>query len=88
MAAVIMRFQVIDRDRWKRMHDTTARERAAVGIKAGLIFDDAEQTDGVIVIYQVEDVKRARAYLTLDRQRDRELEVGMSARELWFGVER
>ena len=83
-----MRFQVTDPERWKRMYDTTARERAAVGIQAGLIFDDADDSDRLIVVYQVEDVKRAKAYLTMDRQTDREFEVGVSEMQIWLGVER
>ncbi len=88
VAAVIVRFEVTDPERWKRMYDTTARERAAVGISAALIFDDAENSNGMIVIYQVEDIKRAKAYLTMDRQANREYEVGVSDLEIWVGVER
>ena len=87
MAAVIVRFQVTDPERWKRMYDTTARERAAVGINAGLIFQDADYSDRLIVVYQVEDIKRAKAYLTLDRQASREFEVGVLEMEIWLGVE-
>ena len=87
MAAVIVRFEVTDPERWKRMYDTTVRERLAVGIHAGLIFDDAGKTNGLIVVYQVEDIRRAKAYLTLDRQADRESEVGVSEMEIWLGVE-
>ena len=88
MAAVIVRFQVTDPERWKRMYDTTARERAAVGIEAGLIFSDADVPNKLIVVYQVLDVRRAKAYLTLDRQAAREEEVGVSDMEIWLGVER
>ena len=88
MAAVIVRFEVTDPARWKRMYDTTVRERLAVGIHAGLIFDDADKTNGLIVVYQVEDIKRAKAYLTMDRQISRGLDVGVSEAEIWLGVER
>ena len=88
MAAVIVRFVVTDPARWKRMYDTTARERAAVGIQAGLIFEDGDDPSRLIVVYQVEDIRRAKAYLTLDRQSQREDAVGVSEMEIWLGVER
>ena len=88
MPAVITRFLATDQNRWKRMFDTKARERAAVGINGALVFADAETPEYIIVIYQVDDVRRARAYLTLDRQTKREFELGVSEMEIWVGVER
>ena len=36
----------------------------------------------------MEDIRRARAYLTLDRQEKREFEIGVPEMEIWVGVER
>lgn len=88
MPAVITRFLATDQNRWKRMFDTKARERAAVGINGARVFADAETPEYIIVIYQVDDTRRARAYLTLDRQTKREFELGVSEMEIWVGVER
>ena len=70
------------------MFDTHARERAAFGINGAVVFADAETPEYLIVIYQVEDIRRARAYLTLDRQEKREFEIGVPEMEIWVGVER
>jgi hypothetical protein len=70
------------------MFDTKARERVAVGINGALVFADAETPEYIIVIYQVDYTRRARAYLTLDRQTKREFELGVSEMEIWVGVER
>jgi hypothetical protein len=70
------------------MFDTKTRERAAVGINGALVFADAETPEYIIVIYQVDDVRRAKAYLTLDRQEKRESELGVSEMVIWVGVER
>ncbi len=70
------------------MFDTKTRERAAVGINGVLVFADADTPEYIIVIYQVDDVRRAKAYLTLDRQKKREFELGVSEMEIWVGVER
>ena len=88
MPAVITRFLATDQNRWKRMFDTKTRERAAVGINGALVFADADTPEYIIVIYQVDDVRRAKAYLTLDRQKKREFELGVSEMEIWVGVER
>lgn len=87
MAAVVTRFLVTDQRRWKRMFDTTARERAAVGINGALVFVDGDTPEYMIVIYQVDDIRRAKAYLTMDRQTGRELEVGVDEMQIWLGVE-
>ncbi len=87
MAAVIARFLAEDQRRWKRMFDTTARERAAVGINGAVVFVDADTPEYMIVVYQVDDIRRAKAYLTMDRQAKREVEVGVSAMEIWLGIE-
>ena len=87
MAAVVTRFLVTDQRRWKRMFDTSARERAAVGINGALIFVDADTPEYMIVIYQVDDIRRAKAYLTLDRQIGRESKVGVDEMQIWLGVE-
>ena len=57
------------------MFDTKARERAAGGINGALVFADAETQDYIIVIYQVDDARHTRAYLTLDRYTKRECEL-------------
>ncbi len=87
LAAVVTRFQVTDQNRWKRLFDTSARERAAVGINGALVFVDADTPEYMIVIYQVDDIRRAKAYLTLQRNTDREFEVGVSEMQIWLGVE-
>jgi hypothetical protein len=43
MAAVIARLLAEDQRLWKRMFDTTTRERAAVGINVALVFVDADR---------------------------------------------
>ena len=69
------------------MFDTSARERAAVGINGALLFVDADTPEYMIVIYQVDDIRRAKAYLTMDRQIDRESKVGVDEMQIWLGVE-
>jgi hypothetical protein len=41
----------------------------------------------VMVVYQVDDIRRAKAYLTMDRQTAREIELGVSEMDIWLGIE-
>ncbi|GAB4373575.1 MAG: hypothetical protein Kow0062_10750 [Acidobacteriota bacterium] len=87
MAFMICRNRVRDFDRWKRVFDSHAEAHRAAGLRLRGMWRGIEQPDQVFFLFEVDDVERARAFVTDPASARAGEEAGVLDGELHF-VER
>jgi hypothetical protein len=63
MYKIIVKFEVKDYDTWKKGFDSGKEPRLQAGISTADILCEAENTNKVIVIFQCNDLAKAKAHL-------------------------
>ena len=78
MPQILIRHKVSDYAAWKRAFDDHSDTRASYGSQGGSVFRNAEDTDEVLILMEVDDLDQARAFLASDDLRDKMAEAGVS----------
>jgi len=63
MAHLLVRHRVADFDRWKAVFDGHAAAQRAAGITVTRVMRNVEDPGEVILLFDVEDVERAKAFV-------------------------
>lgn len=88
MPMLFARFRVIDVERWKaRFHENEAN-RQEHGLKVRAVYHDATYVNGVVLVYEAEDLERGQDFFQSDAQRERMKFLGLERpAELWMATE-
>jgi hypothetical protein len=88
MPVLFARYRVDDLAAWKTAFEANAANRRDYGLTARAVYRDATYSNGVIVIYDAEDLERAHDFYHSDAQRERMAASGMKrAPEFWMGTD-
>ncbi len=66
MPYLLIRHKVEDYDRWKKAFDDHESIRQAAGSKGGYLFRNADNSNEVVMIVEMEDLDRARQFVGSD----------------------
>jgi hypothetical protein len=88
MPVLFARYRVDDLPAWRKAFEANAEARRAHGLTAKAVYRDATYSNGVIVVYEADDLERAHDFYHSDDQRERMATSGIKrAPEFWTGVE-
>jgi len=62
--AMIVTFSIKDYDAWRPVFDAAAPERARDGVDKGQVYRSADRPNDLLVVFDVADEKRARAWMS------------------------
>ena len=77
MPSVLIRHKVRDYARWRPVYDEHAGARKAGGCKDELVFRNAEDPDEVVLLFEWDDIERARKFIGSDDLREKMKEAGV-----------
>ena len=88
MPVLFARFRVVDLERWKAaFHDNEANRREH-GLTVRAVYHDATYLNGIVIVYDAEDLERGQDFFQSDAQRERIARLGMERpAELWMATE-
>jgi len=88
MPVLFARFRVVDLVRWKAaFHDNEANRREH-GLTVRAVYHDATYVNGLIIVYDAEDIERGQDFFQSDSQRERMRTTGLERpAELWTATE-
>ena len=75
---ILVRHKVRDYEAWKRVFDDHSTTRASHGSKGGRLFRNADDASEVFMLLEVEDLDRARDFITSDDLREKMAEAGVT----------
>ena len=85
MPAIIVRHTVEDFDTWRPHYEEHAVVRRQYGVSDARVYRDAAAANDVVIVFQVEDLDRAREFVTSDDLRETMERAGVvSAPTVWF----
>jgi hypothetical protein len=88
MPVLFARFRVIDLERWKAAFHENEANRLQHGLRVRAVYHDATYANGVILVYDAEDLERGHDFFHSDSQRERMLFLGLERpAELWTATE-
>ncbi len=70
MAYLLFEHEIEDFDRWKPVYDGHEPSRKRAGLREVLLLQSSENPRFVVLLFEVEDIKRARDFLDSDDIRD------------------
>ena len=70
MPHMLVRHSVKDYDTWKRTFDEHADVRKGVGSKGAHIFRSADDANDVVIVFEFEDLDRAREFTNSSQLRE------------------
>jgi hypothetical protein len=66
MPAVIVKLQVTDFAAWLPVYESRATARQAAGAQSSVVYQDEQDPNRVAIVLEVEDLDRAREFITSD----------------------
>jgi hypothetical protein len=88
MPKLFARYRVGDLAAWKPAFEGNAANRSEHGLTVDAVYQDAVYANGVIVVYEAEDLERAYDFYHSDAQRERMAKSGVrTPPEFWMGKE-
>ena len=63
---LLVRYKVFDFAKWKSVYDTHLSARQKAGLKEIYLFRNADDPNEVTLLFSVEDVHKARAFVSSD----------------------
>ena len=88
MPMLFARYRVGDIAAWRPAFAANEPSRREHGLTVKAVYRDAMYVDGVIVVYEAEDLERAHDFYHSDTQRDRMAASGLKrAPEFWMGLD-
>ena len=88
MPVLFARYRVGAFDAWRPAFEANEPNRREHGLTVRSIYRDATYADGVIVIYEADDLELAHDFYHSDAQRARMAVSGLKrAPEFWMGIE-
>ncbi len=88
MPVLFARYRVGDIAAWRPIFEANAENRREHGLSVKAIYRDDTYIDGVIVVYDAQDLDLAHDFYHSDAQRERMAKSGLKrAPEFWMGLE-
>jgi heme-degrading monooxygenase HmoA len=85
MAQLIIRHKVKDYPKWKSMFDEHGAKRKAAGSKGGRLFRNEKDPNEVVILFEWEDLSRARQFAESEDLRQTMERAGVVGKpELYF----
>ena len=78
MPYLLIHHKVADYDRWKTAFDEHASMRQAAGSKGGYLFRNADNSNEIVLIIEMEDLERARQFVGSDDLRQAMEKAGVT----------
>jgi quinol monooxygenase YgiN len=89
MVHVMAHHKVKDYAQWKDVFDEHAKVRREAGSKGGRIFRDEQKPDNVAIVFEWEDIAKARIFFKSKLLKDVMERAGViSTPEIYFEVEK
>lgn len=86
MYSIVVKFSLKDYDLWKKMFDASAAHREGAGLRTTSIIRSVDDASKVMVVFQTEDLARAKAHLADPAVRKGQADAGFLAPpEIFFG---
>ena len=67
----LIRHQVVDYDQWRQVYVGHAAERRQAGFREVRLFRNMENPNEVIILFEIDDVEKAKAFLESDETREK-----------------
>ena len=77
MAWFLIRHKVKDYNKWKTVFDEGSSNRKEMGSKGGFLFSNADDPNEVIVLIEVDDLKKVRHFAQSKALKDSEEQAGV-----------
>jgi hypothetical protein len=88
MPVLFARFRVVDFERWKTAFHENETNRREHGLTVRAVYRDATYANGVVIIYEAENLERGQDFFQSDAQRERMSFLGLERpAELWMATE-
>jgi hypothetical protein len=85
MPVLFARFRVVDLERWKAAFHANETNRREHGLTVRAVYHDATYANGVVIVYDAEDLERGQDFFHSDAQRERmKLTSLQQPAELWM----
>ena len=82
---VLVRHSVEDYTKWKTVYDAHEPERVKVGVTENQLFQDSDDPNMVTIIFDAEDVQRAKEFTHSDEVREIMQKAGVVSKpDIWF----
>lgn len=82
---VLIRHSVEDFTKWKAAYDDHKPERQAAGVTENHLFQDADDSNKVTILFDAEDLERAKEFASSDELREIMQEAGVIGKpEIYF----
>jgi len=89
MVHVLVSHKVKDYAQWKEVFEENAKVRKESGSKGGRLFRDEQNPDNVAVLFEWEDIAKARTFFESEFLKDAAKRAGVIGRpEVFFEVEK
>ncbi len=88
MPVLFARFRVVDLERWKAAFHENEMNRREHGLTVRAVYHDATYVNGIVILYEAEDLERGQDFFHSDTQRERMKFLGLERpAELWMATE-
>lgn len=88
MPVLFARFRVVDIERWKDAFHENEENRREHGLTVKAVYHDATYKNGIVIVYQAEDLERGQDFFHSDAQRERMKRTQLERpAELWMAAE-
>jgi len=88
MSVLFARFRVVDLERWKAAFHENETNRREHGLSVRAVYRDATYANGIIIVYEAQDLERGQDFFQSDAQRERMRFLGLERpAELWTATE-
>ena len=88
MPVLFARFRVVDIERWKAAFHENEENRREHGLTVKAVYHDATYANGIVIVYQAEDLERGQDFFNSDAQRERMKRTQLERpAELWMASE-
>ncbi len=77
MEYMVIQHRVENFDRWKAAFDANAQKHDAVGLGLELLLRDVDDASMVVIVFQVDDLDKARAFAASAELRQRMADAGV-----------
>jgi hypothetical protein len=82
------RFRVVDLERWKVAFHENEANRREHGLTVRGVYHDATYANGIVIVYEAQDLERGQDFFQSDAQRERMSFFGLERpAELWMATE-
>ena len=88
MPSMLIRHKIHDYSNWKQLFDAHAETRRAAGSKGGRLFRSADDRDELVMIFEWDDVQKAREFAQSQDLRDTMKRAGVADQpDVYFLIE-